>query len=72
MDNSERNTPTMAVASVGSRGNLVIPAEIRKLADIRPGCRLLVFGKGNTLFLVKFSQLYDLTCSYFEMDKREE
>lgn len=72
MGNSERNTPTMAVASVGSRSSLVIPAEIRKLADIRPGCRLLVFGNGNTLFLVEFGQLYDLTRSYFEMDEHEE
>ena len=53
MNNSEQNIPTMAAASVGSRGNLVIPAEIRKLADIQTGCRLLIFDSIDALLFVK-------------------
>lgn len=72
MDNREQNTPTLAVASVNIRGTFVIPAEIKKTADIGPGCRLLVFGHKHVLSFMKLGQLHSLMCSHSETEEHEE
>ncbi len=35
--------------TVGERGQIVLPAEARKLFDIKPGDKLIVLGEGNKL-----------------------
>jgi len=47
--------------TLGSRGQLVIPAEARKDLKLSPGDQLLVMGKfGKVLGLIKSDQLGDL------------
>jgi len=44
--------------TVGEKGQIVIPAEARKLLNLEKGEKLLVFGlNGDTLALAKLSQL---------------
>jgi len=40
------------VASVGEKGQIVIPAEARKKMDVKKGDKLLVFGMGDDMVAI--------------------
>lgn len=42
----------MNTIKVLTKGQVVIPANIRKKYDITPGCALLIFEYGNLIYLV--------------------
>ena len=45
-------------ATIGEKGQLVVPAEARKAMGLKSGQKLLVFGMGkNMLAIAKFDQL---------------
>lgn len=44
------NDEFFGTATVGERGQVVIPAEIRKIFKIKPGDRLVVMGKSGHMF----------------------
>ena len=47
-------------ATVGERGQLVIPSEARKAFDIEVGDKVLVFGHGRGLLLLKAEVVTEL------------
>lgn len=49
------------VATVGERGQVVIPAEARKKFDISPGDKVLVFGDpfGHGIVLTKIDHMHE-------------
>jgi len=63
--------------SVGERGQIVIPAEVRKLYGIKPGDKVVVFSKpGEPIALIpaeQFSRFLDQAAAMMErMKKRTE
>lgn len=44
------------VAKISSKGQIVIPAEIRKALNIKPEDRFLVFGKDDRIVFKKISE----------------
>lgn len=59
--------------AVGDRGQIVIPAQVRKLYDIKAGDRMIVFSKpGGPIALIpadQFSQFLDRATSLLEKIK---
>ncbi len=56
------NNETFGAATVGERGQIVIPAQVRKKLDIRSGDQLIVFGKRDSVLLIPakdFSRFLD-------------
>lgn len=47
-------------ATVGERGQVVIPADARRALKLKPGEKLLVFGVGNMLACSKLAELEKL------------
>ncbi len=47
---SKTNGEIFGTATVGERGQVVIPAEIRKSFRIKPGDKLVVLGKAGHMF----------------------
>lgn len=60
---------TIGIINVSSRGQIVIPEQIRKNLGIKEGSRLLVIEKNNTLILTKDTDVID---KLEEQDKKEE
>jgi AbrB family looped-hinge helix DNA binding protein len=49
-------------ATVGERGQIVIPADVRKIFSIKPGDKLMVFAKSEMIGLIpmeEFSHFLD-------------
>jgi AbrB family looped-hinge helix DNA binding protein len=61
--------------TVGERGQVVIPAKIRKLFEISPGDRLIVFAKsdGPIAFIPaeNFGKFLDLAADHLEKIKKK-
>jgi len=59
------NTPKNKVygsATVGGRGQIVIPADVRKFFSIKPGDKIIVFAKSEMIGLIpveEFSHFLD-------------
>ena len=62
-----RQDKMYGTTTVGSRGQVVIPAEARKELGIKPGDQLLVMGKfGKVLGLMKAQQLTELVSMFMD------
>ncbi len=62
-----RNDKLYGSTVVGTRGQVVVPAQARKDLGIRPGDRLIVIGKaGKALGFVKAEQLAEILGSVLE------
>ncbi len=62
-----RQDKMYGTTTVGSRGQIVIPAEARKELGIKPGDQLLVMGKfGKVLGLMKAEQLTELVSMFMD------
>ncbi len=46
----------MKSVKVLAKGQIVIPASIRKKYSIQPGCEIQIFEYGNLIYLVPFSK----------------
>lgn len=46
----------MEITKISPKGQVVIPAGIRKMMGIRPSDRFLVFGKGDTILFKKIEK----------------
>jgi len=61
--------------AVGERGQIVIPAEVRKLYDIKAGDRVIVFSKpGGPIALIpaeKFSRFLEQATSVLKKIKKK-
>ena len=61
--------------AVGERGQIVIPAEVRKLYDIKAGDRVIVFSKpGGLIALIpaeKFSRFLEQATSVLKKIKKK-
>ena len=62
-------------ATVGERGQIVIPSEARQEMDIKPGDKLLIFSgmHGNSLNVIKAEQVSEFVSKAMErLTKMEE
>ena len=61
--------------SVGEKGQIVIPAQVRKLYDIKAGDRVIVFSKpGGPIILIpadQFTQFLEQATSILEKIKKK-
>lgn len=64
------------IVAVGKRGQVVIPADVRRKCCVGPGDKILVFGQAvsKCIWLVKFRDLVGLSSVYFgsDLERRDD
>jgi len=67
-DTSERTPKFYGATVLGERGQIVIPAEARRVADLTPGTKIVVLGgpDGRMLMLAKADSIAELMANMIE------